>query len=114
MAHQLNKLTARMVATVAKPGLYGDGGLLYLQVSGAGQKRVTKQWVARYMIDGRARKMGLGSLTTFTLAEARERVREVRQQLADGIDPIEARLAQRDTRRKEEAERITFREAATK
>jgi integrase len=114
MAHRLNKLSARMVATVDTPGLYGDGGLLWLQVSPAEEDRVTRQWVARYMIDGRARKMGLGSLTTFSLAEARERARQVRQQLADGIDPIEARLSERDARRKDEAERITFKEAAEK
>jgi len=35
--------------------------------------------------------MGLGSLATFTLAEARERARKMRQLVADGIDPIDQR-----------------------
>ena len=39
----------------SKPGLYGDGDGLYLQVSAFD----TKAWVFRYMIDGRPRKMGL-------------------------------------------------------
>jgi integrase len=112
MARQMNKLSARMVATVSEPGLYGDGGGLWLQVTDAGEGQVTKQWIARYMLNWRARKMGLGSVSTFSLAEARERARQVRQQLADGIDPIEARLAERDARRKTEAERITFKAAA--
>lgn len=58
--------------------------------------------------------MGLGSINDFSLAEARERARAARQQLADGIDPIEARLGERDARRRDEAERITFKDAATK
>jgi integrase len=39
--------------------------------------------------------MGLGALHTFSLAEARERARKARQQLADGIDPLEARQIER-------------------
>jgi len=35
--------------------------------------------------------MGLGSVKTFTLAEARERARAQRQLLADGLDPLEAK-----------------------
>nr|WP_280642661.1 site-specific integrase [Methylocystis rosea] len=66
----------------------------------------------RFQLNGRARKMGLGSVNDFSLAEARERARLTRQQIADGIDPIEARLAERDARRKDEAERITFKDAA--
>ena len=57
--------------------------------------------------------MGLGSVDTFSLKEARERARQCRQLLADGIDPIENRLAQRDNRRVEDAARITFKDAAT-
>ena len=40
----------------------------------------------RYAIGGRKRDMGLGSIATFTLAEARERARKMRQLVADGID----------------------------
>jgi integrase len=77
----------------AKPGRYGDGGNLYLQVSPSG----TKSWIFRYRLPGSVsstgkrltREMGLGALDTFTLAEARERAREQRQLLAKGLDPIE-------------------------
>ncbi len=106
-----NKLSARRVATLSAPGLYGDGADLWLQVARVRQN-VTKSWVFRFMLDGRARKMGLGSADSFSLAEARERARKARQMLADGIDPIEARLADRDARRKREAERITFKDAS--
>jgi hypothetical protein len=51
------KLTPVAVRNARKPGLYGDGHGLYLQVS----KFETKSWIFRYMIEGRARKMGLVS-----------------------------------------------------
>ena len=55
--------------------------------------------------------MGLGSVKAFTLKEARARARRQRQLLADGIDPIEHRLAQSDLSAKEARERITFKQA---
>jgi hypothetical protein len=69
MRREGNKLTAAAVSAANKPGLYGDGHGLYLQVSAFD----TKAWVFRYMIDGTARKMGLGPLHTISLAEARSR-----------------------------------------
>jgi integrase len=106
----LNKLNVKKLATMNKPGRYADGGGLYLQVAEGG----SRQWLFRFMLNGRARHMGLGSLQTFTLHEARERARQVRQMLADRVDPIEKRLAERDEREADAAARITFREAANK
>jgi hypothetical protein len=103
-----NRLSALEVKQLEKPGRYADGGGLYLQVS----KWRTRAWVFRYMLNGRARTMGLGSVDTFTLKEARERARAARQLLADGIDPIEARDEQRQAALAETAKRITFKDAA--
>ena len=50
-------------------------------------------WICRYQIAGRRRDMGLGSVDTLSLSEARERAREQRKQRLDGIDPIDARRA---------------------
>lgn len=114
MARGINKLSARSVAAAKEIGLYGDGGNLYLQVADVDGTGITKAWLFRFMLAGRARKMGLGSVNDFTLAEARERARQARQKVADGIDPIEARLAARDSLRKDEAENIIFKDAAAK
>jgi integrase len=103
-------LTEKGVARLTKPGRYFDRDGLYLQV----QSPTNRSWLYRFELDGRERWMGLGAVKTFTLREARERARKARQQLADGIDPIEARLSERDARRKEAADNITFKEAATK
>lgn len=112
MARGINKLSAKAVAAAKEPGLYGDGGNLYLQVADVDGKGITKAWIFRFMLAGRARKMGLGSANDFSLAEARERARLARQQVADGIDPIEARLAARDAQRRDDAARMTFKDAA--
>ncbi|MCK5748670.1 tyrosine-type recombinase/integrase [Oricola sp.] len=110
MARTINRLSAAMVAKTNKTGRYGDGGGLWLQVSRSG----TKAWLFRFMLDGKARQMGLGSVDTFSLKEARERAKQARQLLADGIDPIEAKNAQRAASRAETAKRVTFAEAMTK
>jgi integrase len=103
-----NQLTVRTVQAAKKVGYLCDGGGLYLQVSEYG----TKSWVYRFMVSGRSREMGLGSLDTFTLKEARERARECRQLVNKGIDPIEARNQRRDRSRAEATEHMLFKDAA--
>jgi integrase len=91
MPRHAHPLSVRRVQSLKKPGLHCDGGGLYLQVSPTG----SKSWVFRYALAGRNRKTGLGSLSTFSLAEARDRARKLRQLVADGIDPIDLRAATR-------------------
>lgn len=108
MARTINKLSAAEVARKSKVGRYADGGGLYLQVSAYG----TKAWLFRYMLDGKARHMGLGSVDTFSLKEARERARLARQLVADGVDPLDERRAKQSAAKAEDAKRMTFNEAA--
>jgi integrase len=91
-----------------RPGMYGDGGGLYLRVTDEG----AKNWVFRFMLNGRARWMGLGPLHTVNLAQARKRAGEHRLQRHDGIDPIEARRAERLQARLDAAKVVTFKECA--
>src|ERR1700677_1397226 len=103
-----NKLTAAAVRVATEPGLYGDGHGLYLQISTFD----TKSWVFRYMIEGRARKMGLGPLHTVSLAEARKRAADARLKVLDGLDPVDERTAQRAAKRLEAAKAMTFKQRA--
>lgn len=103
-----NKLTALTVKNANKPGLYGDGHGLYLQVSSSR----AKSWLFRFMRNGTARKMGLGPLHTVSLAEARKRAAEARLSLHDGQDPIDARAALRAAEHVERAQAITFEQCA--
>jgi Arm DNA-binding domain len=103
-----NRLTSVEVKTLQKPGLYADGGNLYLQVSEAG----TKSWVFRYAIAGRSRDMGLGSAASIDLKLARELAKKQRAVLVEGDDPIDVRRAKREAAIVERANRTTFRSAA--
>jgi hypothetical protein len=88
------QLSPLKVKNAKKPGMYADGGCLYLQVTPAKDgKRFNRSWIFRYRVNGRLRDMGLGSVDTLSLSEARERAREQRKQRLDGIDPIDARRA---------------------
>jgi hypothetical protein len=71
-----------------------------------------KSWIFRYMVDGRARAMGLGSTRTVTLAGARERARGARELLLDGKDPIDTKRAAVTARRIAAAKLVTFKQCA--
>jgi integrase len=97
----------------APVGFYCDGGGLYLSVKplkdGNG---VSRSWIFRYRRAGRLRDLGLGPMTTVGLATARERARQARQKLLDGIDPIEERHAAKVAAAVSAARRMTFEECA--
>jgi hypothetical protein len=66
------RLTALAVERAKnKPGMHPDGGGLYLQVTANGAS-----WVYRFMLNGRAREMGLGPLSLFGLKDARAKALE--------------------------------------
>ena len=83
------KISPALLKTLTKPGVYGDGGGLYLQVRDSDRRT----WIFRYMIRGKARWMGLGSLADTSLKEARAKAEAARKLAKDGVDPIEARDA---------------------
>jgi len=108
----INKLTGADLRR-STPGRYGDGGGLWLQVTaGADGKTVNRSWLFRWVSHGRERWAGLGSLHTISLVEARERARQYRQQILDGIDPIAAREARRALEEAATKRLITFDQAA--
>jgi integrase len=89
MARGIEKLSALKVSKLSKPGCYGDGGNLWLQIGPNGGKA----WLFRYTLHGKAKNMGLGPLHTVTLAEAREKATAARKMLLEGIDPCTEKKA---------------------
>jgi hypothetical protein len=76
---------------------------------------VNRNWIFRYELDGERHDMGLGPLHTVGLADARQMARELRNQLLNGIDPLEARneaRAKTQTARAHKAKAQTFRQCA--
>ncbi|MCZ6664954.1 MAG: Arm DNA-binding domain-containing protein, partial [Gammaproteobacteria bacterium] len=108
MAKLINRLSALGVQRKRKRGYYADGNGLYLQIAKGG----AKSWVYRFTLDGKAREMGLGSVNTVELGEARDKARDCRKLIDKKIDPIRARNEEETTRRIAEAGQLTFDECA--
>jgi integrase len=104
MARTIQRLSNLAIQRKTKPGYYADGAGLYLQVSKSG----SKSWVFRYMLAGRSREMGLGSLLAVTLEQARRKAAEQRAIVQDGRDPIAARDREKHVAELEAAKAITF------
>lgn len=108
MARLIDKLTPLGVSKATKPGYYGDGGGLWLQVSPSG----SKSWIFRFTLSKKQREMGLGAVHTVTLPEARAKAKECRLILLDGKDPLETRKASKLAEALERAKMMTFDQCA--
>jgi integrase len=95
MPRQINKLSARTVASLTKPGRHSDGGGLYLSISKDGSS-VRRRWVFLYRWRGRLTELGLGGFHSVSLAKARELATAYRTDLATGVNPKEKRDRHRD------------------
>lgn len=107
----MHKLTARSLDKLIKeasPGLIGDGGGLYLQVGKTGGL----SWLYRFQLNGSRRAMGLGKHPEVSLAQARERAANARKQVADGIDPIEAKEHAQLAAKAAQIKALTFQQCA--
>lgn len=107
----MHKLTARSLDKLIKeasPGLIGDGGGLYLQVGKTGGL----SWLYRFQLNGSRRAMGLGKHPEVSLAQARERAANARKQVADGIDPIEAKEHAQLAAKAAQNKALTFQQCA--
>ena len=68
-------------------GRITDSAGLYLEVSPAGSKR----WFCKLYVDGKEKRLSLGSYPAVTLKAARTARDEVRKVTAAGIDPVQQR-----------------------
>ncbi|WP_130470277.1 tyrosine-type recombinase/integrase [Candidatus Magnetaquicoccus inordinatus] len=98
------QLTALKVTKTRTPGLYGDGGNLWLQVT----SQAAKSWVLRYTLRGKNREMGLGSVQDVSLEEARTKAAKARKLLIERVDPI----VDRDIERQKAAPAKSFKQCA--
>ena len=99
--HPYKKLNPPTVAALTKPGRYSDGNGLYLVISPTGNKT----WILRTVVQGRRTDIGLGGISTTTLAKARKQAADLREIARDGGNPLEVR-------RKAKSYALTFKEAA--
>lgn len=83
-------LTAVQVRNLKSDGRHPVGGGLYLVIDG-----VRRRWSFRYQVDGKRREMGLGSVEEMSLADARAKASNLKSSVRGGLDPIEARRAEK-------------------
>lgn len=77
------------IKNITKPGYHSVGEVsgLYLQVT----PPAAKSWVLRIVVGQKRREIGLGGYPALSLADARQKARQARQQAAEGVDPVEAK-----------------------
>ena len=95
MSRPINLLTDKKVQSAkfekfGKRTKLADGAGLYLDIQPSG-----KYWRMKYRFDGKEKTLALGVYPDVSLKLARERRTEAREQIADGVDPNEARKAQK-------------------
>lgn len=106
MSRKATELGALAVSRLREPGLHAVGGVsgLYLQVTSSG----ARSWILRATVGGKRRDMGLGGFPDVTLAFARDRAREARSKIEQGLDPILERERALSLLRAEQAKSMTF------
>ncbi len=112
MPRLAKELGAMEVARRTTPGTHFVGGVvgLALQVTPTG----ARSWVLRYAVGRKRRELGLGSYPSISLAGAREAARRAREQLREGIDPIDEARAKRSALAAAVAGALTFDQCAAK
>lgn len=108
MPRKAKELSPLEVSRLTSNGLHFVGVVpgLALQVRGD-----ARSWILRTRVGGAVRDIGLGGYPGVTLAMAREAARETRQQIAQGVDPIQVRKDQQDALRAAQGKRLTFADA---
>ena len=119
MPKKAKELTALTVSKIKAEGRYAVGGADGLHLCVVGNARY---WTLRIAVGTRKnrkgetvvhrRDMGLGSYPEISLAEARDKAREMRRQVRNGIDPLEQKQRSREALRIQQRQSKTFRECA--
>ncbi|AGT08116.1 tyrosine-type recombinase/integrase [Paracoccus aminophilus] len=114
MPRVAKELSALDVKRLQHPGKGGNatfavGGVsgLLLQITPNGGRT----WLLRVTVGARRREIGLGGFPDVTLAQARDRAREAKDQIRRGTDPVEERRAARATLEAARRRGLTFADA---
>ncbi len=104
------ELSALEVKRLTKAGFYSVGGVsgLMLQVTKTG----ARSWILRATVGMKRRDIGLGGFSSVSLASAKEKAREVKDKIKQGIDPVEERKSIQRKIISDQLSTITFKPAA--
>ena len=106
-----SELNGKQVQVIKAAGLHAVGGVagLHLQVTATG----ARSWILRVMVGIKRRDIGLGGYPDVTLAMARERARQAKNLIRQGIDPVAEKRAAKAALIAAQSKQLTFKEAAT-
>lgn len=114
MPRVARELSALDVKRLVHPGhghnaIFAVGGVsgLLLQITPNGGRT----WLLRVTVGGKRREIGLGGYPDVMLAGARERAREAKDKIRNGIDPVEERRAARAALAAARGRGLTFADA---
>jgi len=82
-----NKLNVKQLPSLTSPGVYSDGGGLYIRVRPSG----SRSWLYIGALSGKRREVGLGSVFDISLAQARAKAAEIRAAFLEGREPVARR-----------------------
>ena len=104
------KLLTDMAIRHAGPGTHNDGNGLTLRVGKGG----SRSWVLRYLFNGKAANVGLGSYPAVGVKEARAKAALCRAEIAEGYKPTGSKERAEDVRQvvQQTLAQATFREVA--
>lgn len=119
MPKKAKELSAKSVSKLKQDGRYAVGGVdgLCLNI-----KNGYRSWILRVVVGQRTdenvkfvphrRDIGLGGFPEVSLAEAREKARELRKQIRDGIDPLLEKRKHIEEQQIQKQKSKTFKECA--
>lgn len=114
MPRVARELSALEVKRLRHPGSNQNynvavGGVagLNLQISPGG----SRSWLLRASVGAKRREFGLGSYPEIAVGVARDRARQLREKIREGIDPVEERKAKRSALLAEQRRGLLFDEA---
>jgi len=113
-ALEVKRLTCRIdsetgEATEVRYPVGGVSGLL-LRITPSG----SRQWILRAKVGNRRPDMGLGPYPEISLAQAREKARELKEKIRSGIDPLEEKRTLKRALLAEQISTLTFQKAMEK
>lgn len=90
----LTELQIKNAKPAEKAYRMADGGGLYVEVSPAGGKL----WRLKFRIDGKEKRLSIGTYPTVSIKEARAKREDAKQLLVEGVDPAAHKKAQKASR----------------
>jgi integrase len=104
------KLDFQTVKNLKTPGRYTDALVKGLHIWV--KPNLNKYWIFRYTHQGKQHNIGLGSFPNLTIAEARIKAQEARDELDKGTNPVITKNASRALKETPKTEKISFKEFA--